>query len=91
MMMLLISLVLVSVVGTMALAFWISIVDADPVAFGTGLFLLLLLFVVGAVLKSERDRLECETLVETMVTVGDVEICMPTSVAVDLVEEYQSE
>lgn len=59
------------------------------VAFGATFVLGIALLIGYAVHYNDRP-LDCETLVETLVTIGDVEICIPTPDAVDIVEEYQS-
>ena len=90
-MMVLLVLVFVALGLTTAVALWVAIVDGDPMALVAAVFLIVLSCALLLIYKDNQNKLECETLVETMVTVGDVEICMPTSEAVDLVEVYQGD
>lgn len=83
-------------VATIAVGFFGALAVSDDgspmwqfVVFGVTFVLGIALVIGGAVYYEDRP-LECETFVETMVSVGDVEICMPTPDAVDLVEVYQS-
>jgi len=57
---------------------------------GIGCMLLGSGLVVFTSAKYDDKPLRCETLFETMVQVGDVEICVPTPDAMDLVERYQN-
>ena len=67
--------------------------DASPmwqfVTFWATFVLGISLLIGGAVHYKDRP-LDCETLVETLATIGDVEICIPPPDAVDIVEEYQN-
>lgn len=74
-------------------AAWVGLKTRDPVAYVLGVMIVTLSIIAASAIaidSVDSDTLECETLVETMVTVGDVEVCVPTPDAIDFLEVYQS-